>query len=114
MTSDAATDKNISKKTLIYSSTSLKNSSLDLNSFLEGTPKELSKIIRQCLTKEDPNDWGVRRYYIPILADIFETHLASAKKPKEGIYIKALEDIILVIKTTHINSLAINPEDQDT
>ena len=112
--SEVATAKTIAKKTLVESAITLKNSSLELNSFLEGTLAELSNTIHQCLTKEYPNGWGVRRSYIPILAYIFETALASANKPKEGVDINDPEENIVVNKMTHITFLAIDPEYQDT
>ena len=44
-TSDSSTDKNLAKKTLVELETTLKKSSLDLNSFLAGTQEDLYNII---------------------------------------------------------------------
>ena len=51
ITSDAATSKTMEKKELIAAAGALKASSLDITSFLVGTPLDITNSIRGCLTK---------------------------------------------------------------
>ena len=56
----------------------------------------------------------VRRSYIPIISAIFEISLIASKKPEEVIEIKDKENISVVNDMTHLTSIPVNPEDQDT